>query len=188
LEVWMSTTCPNCGTRSPASADSCGNCGRGLYRIKHSASGATRTTRTTPAFSVGFPFGRVPLLITTSLVILGAGAATTVFGQGSDDAGQERTSQYESPAPVAMPSATSSPTPSPEPSTEPPRRTEPTQSHPGTPTAEPTRQPPIDEVPPEVRRMLEGDGITIGPDGDSVSMGGWYMHRDGTVRRSYDSP
>ena len=156
----MLTTCPRCGTRSPATSDSCRDCGHDLYRVAYPtiASGALRST---------VP-NRVPvrLLVTAALLLAGAGASTGLLLAGGEEK-QEPISKNRPPASAVPREPTpSAPPSSPEPSrTKAPPKPAPVTTQPtNTPSASPSptrgHRPPFAGIPEAQRAFEFADQVT----------------------------
>jgi hypothetical protein len=172
----MLTTCPRCGTRSPATSEACGDCGHDLYRVAYP----------TPSAALRLTFlSRVPTRITVSVALLlaGAGVSTGLLLTGGDE-NQEPVSKNRPPAS----SVPREPTPSAPPTSAEPSKTK-APPKPAPATTQPTRTPSAAPSPtrtyrdpfadiPEARRALRfADEVTrewTGPDSPY-----WEHRRDG---------
>ncbi|NLU72534.1 hypothetical protein HCC61_07580 [Streptomyces sp. HNM0575] len=88
----MLTTCPHCGTRSPASSDACGGCGRALYPLTAPPPPPPFKFRTrTNYVRLGITLGVMALLV-------GAGTSSGILmnrDDASDDRADHKVSQYK---------------------------------------------------------------------------------------------
>jgi hypothetical protein len=197
----MLTTCPNCGTQSPASADSCSSCGRGLYRLKPpdtTTAAAATTTSTLSSASLSAwaalgsrsgsrggigRFSPARILVAASALVLLAGTGVSAAFLLPVPGGDDEASPPKSPAPAvsSSPSPTDKPSPS-KPSKKPPRSAKPTpppeSGKPG--RIAPTPQP-VDDIPDDIQRALKDRGVSLDPNGDSVSGNNWSVDSDGDV-------
>lgn len=179
----MPTTCPHCGTRSPAMSGSCTGCGSGVRRLSE--------TDAVPALWLNFPT-RVWMWIAmgAAIMLLGAGASTGFLfdGDENDHASGERISKDELPdAAISVkpePSAkspSSSPKPSKKPQTSPsPSEVKPSPSKPPKPA--PTSKPPSDGLPSGFRRVTDDLGFSLGV------MEGWQRRPLGDTHVDYVPP
>lgn len=164
----MATTCPCCGMRSSAEAESCRLCGHALYRLSYTAQGTAsprrRATRITPMSA--------RLALGGAAVVVGAGAlAGIVTGSGDDEepvSGEKvpATSlpreSTEEPEPTTSPEQSETKTPpAPAPATTPPAGATPTEPTPtGSPSASTPGEPGAEWV---IGRPPEGFGEGYGP-------------------------
>ncbi|GGO57449.1 hypothetical protein GCM10012287_53360 [Streptomyces daqingensis] len=97
----MPTTCPHCGTTSPATADACTGCGRDLYRLSNPT--AAPDHNSVPSLWLNLRPNRPWMWITTGAVLLlvGAGATAGLMLKHGGDEGpaEERISQHKVPGP-----------------------------------------------------------------------------------------
>jgi hypothetical protein len=156
----MPTTCPRCGLRSPATSESCRDCGRDLYRVSYPAPSG--------AFWLSSRINRVPARITVSvaLLLVGAGISTGLLLQGGD-ADEEPTSQSRLPAQAVPrePTPSVAPTSAKPSKTKPPPKPTPSKTQPAiTPSATPsprqTSRDPLAGIPEAQRALKFADEVT----------------------------
>jgi hypothetical protein len=181
----MLTTCPHCGTRSPASSDACAGCGRALYPLTAPPPPPPFKFRTrTNYVRLGITLGVITLLV-------GAGTSSGMLmnrDDATDDRADNRVSQYKmvdtgaspDPSPTtasASPKAkkkekkkeSASPTPSPSK----------TSSKP--PAPEPTK-PPVPRLPAGFRKVVDDHGFSL------AVMKGWQRQELSPTQIGYMAP
>lgn len=164
----MLTTCPHCGTRSPASADACAGCDRALYPLTAPPPPPPFKFRTrTNYVRLGIALGVVALLV-------GAGTSSGMLMNRDDarnDQADNKVSQYKMVDTGASPSVS--------PSSEPPspkakkkekkkdkKSPSPSPSKPSTsapPAPEPTKEPtPARTLPVGFHTVVDDSGFSLG--------------------------